>query len=431
MDHPVVQESPERLLLRLIVTRLLYNITIRLYGMFLHLAAFAGHPKAKQWVSGRRKWDAELAKCIQGGPWVWFHCASLGEFEQGRPLLEAYRRQHPEKKILLTFFSPSGYEIRKDYREADCVSYLPLDTPRNAARFLEIVRPECVFFIKYEYWFNFLKACNGAGAPVYLVSSIFRQRQWFFGPLAGSFLKELASVKHYFVQDEESADLLRSKGIGQVTVSGDTRFDRVKTIADSGEKMEWLETWKGAGQLLVAGSTWPEDEKLLAEYVSGAGRGIRLLLVPHETGENHLREIEVLLEKHGWSDTAKRLSSITGLPDADVQIIIVDRIGLLSKCYRYATVAYIGGGFGAGIHNTLEAAVFGVPVVFGPNYLKFKEARDLVQLNAAVSINDFESLAGTLDTWFNSSETRLSSGRIGGEYVSKQAGATARILSEL
>jgi 3-deoxy-D-manno-octulosonic-acid transferase len=413
------------------LTRLLYNIVIRLYGMFLHLAAMAGHPKAKQWVTGRRNWEEKLAESIQGGPWVWFHCASLGEFEQGRPLLEAFRRLHPEKKILLTFFSPSGYEIRKDYREADYVAYLPLDTRGNAARFVEIVRPECVFFIKYEYWFNFLNACNRTGIPVYLVSSLFRKGQWFFGPLAGSFLKELASVKHYFVQDKESADLLRSKGIGRVTVSGDTRFDRVKAIAEAGEKLEWLESWKGAGQLLVAGSTWPEDERLLAEYVSGTGSGTRLLLVPHETGENHLKEIDDVLKKHGLTAAAKRLSSITGMPDAGVRIIVVDRIGLLSRCYRYATAAYIGGGFGAGIHNTLEAAVFGIPVVFGPNYLKFKEARDLVQLKAAVSITDYRSLAETLDTWLTRPDTSLSAGRIGGEYVSKQAGATARILSEL
>jgi 3-deoxy-D-manno-octulosonic-acid transferase len=414
------------------VASILYSAAIRFYGSLLRLAAASGNTKAKAWVIGRRDWKNRLDKALAGRKgWIWFHCASLGEFEQGRPVLEEYRRRHPEKHVLLTFFSPSGYEVRKDYKGADVVCYLPLDTTGNVSAFVGAVNPEKVFFIKYEYWFNLLRELNKRDIPVYLVSSIFRKGQWFFHPLAGSFLRQLRKVRHFFVQDPGSEKLLRSAGISQVTVSGDTRFDRVMTVSSTGAPIDWPTNWKKNRTLLVAGSTWPKDEALLLDLIKSSDEELLLLLVPHETDPRHLAGIDREIARLGMTDVTQRLSDIKTEPKAFTRIIVVDRIGLLSRLYKHATVAYIGGGFGVGIHNTLEAAVYGVPLLFGPNYLKFSEAIGLVACGGAVSVQNKKELSEGLGRWLKNIDARNLAGKAAGEFVESRTGATNRILDAI
>lgn len=414
------------------MTNILYGLAIRSYGWLLCVAAAAGNPKAKAWVNGRHDWKNRLEKALAGRKgWVWFHCASLGEFEQGRPVLEEYRRRHPEKHVLLTFFSPSGYEVRKDYTGADVVCYLPLDTAGNVAAFVGAVNPEKVFFIKYEYWFNLLRELNKRDIPVYLVSSIFRKGQWFFHPLAGSFLRQLRRVRHFFVQDADSEKLLHAAGIRQVTVSGDTRFDRVMTVASTGEPIDWPANWKKSRPLLVAGSTWPKDEALLLDLIKSGKEDFLLLLVPHETDADHLAGIDREIARQGLTGVAQRLSELKTEPFAETRIVVVDRIGLLSRLYKHATIAYIGGGFGVGIHNTLEAAVYGVPLLFGPNYMKFSEAVGLIACGGAVSVQNRKELSDGLARWLKDVDAKNLAGKASGEFVKTRTGATHRILEAI
>lgn len=410
--------------------RFLYNISIRVYGAVLKLAAFGGNKKAVAWSSGRHAWQSGLQHKIseRKGPWVWFHCASLGEFEQGRPLIEAYREKHPHKNILLTFFSPSGFEIRKNYNGVDAVMYLPLDTPKNARSFIRIVRPESVFFIKYEFWFNLLTELNRNKIPVYLVSSIFRKSHWFFKPFAYGFLNELKKVRHFFVQNEDSASILRSKGITGVTVSGDTRFDRVITVAGSANALEWTARWKGNRKLIVAGSTWPEDEKVLLTTFNALPDDFCLLLVPHEIGTSHLEDLRKSIRSFS---TFEFFSESNGNIKPESRIVVVDKIGLLNKLYKYADFSYIGGGFGKGIHNVLEAAVYGMPVFFGPEHRKFKEALDLISIESATAIRSSKELTDAILALYNNDQTAHLRGERAGKYVLEQSGATIRIMNAI
>ena len=378
--------------------RAVYTIGIFFYALGVRVAALLGHRRAKPLAAGWRSWREALAKLEPGRPTVWFHAASLGEFEQARPVLEEYRRRRPGHQVLLTFFSPSGYEVRKDYAQADAVCYLPPDLPRNARRLVQAVKPEAAYFVKYEFWFNHLDALRRAGVKTYIFSAIFRPRQYFFSWYGAWFRRQLGRCfTHLYVQNEESLALLKGHGIGHCTLAGDTRYDRVAQIVGSAPRNGVVEAFLGdTARSVVAGSTWPPDEELLARWRSSALGDTKLIIAPHLIHEEHLRQIEALFPNSvRYSLCAGRDS----LPE-NADTLIIDNIGMLSQLYRYGRVAYIGGGFGVGIHNILEAVAYGRPVLFGPNYAKFQEARDLIGLGGAWSIgrdDDGATLTRLLD----------------------------------
>lgn len=373
--------------------RKLYTLGIYLYTLGIRLAALFGHRNARLMVQGWPLTTGHRPLATDHCPlttdhWVWFHAASLGEFEQARPVLEAYRQRHPDTKVLLTFFSPSGYEVRKNYPLADRVAYLPMDTPRNARRLLDAYRPVAAFFVKYEFWYNYLRELRRRQIPTYLFSAIFRPEQYFFRPYGRWFLKQIRlCYRHIFVQNEESLQLLARHGI-DATLAGDTRFDRVHQIAQAAEPDAVVEHFLQGhdGPVLVAGSTWPPDEQLLARLrESKEWFPDRIIIAPHEIHEEHLRSIEALFPDSIRYSQLKQSSNQTV---KQPQTLIIDNIGLLSKLYRYATVAYIGGGFGVGIHNILEAVAYGKPVVFGPNHHKFQEAHDIIELGGGMIVDE-------------------------------------------
>ena len=340
----------------------LYNIGIQAYHLAIQLAA-PFNEKAALLCKGRKEVWKKAAGIQRGeGRLVWFHAASLGEFEQGRPVIEALKAAEPATQILLTFFSPSGYEIRKNYTGADYILYLPGDTRRNAVRLIEKFRPDAAVFIKYEFWFHYLNELNKRNIPVYLISAIFRPNQPFFKSWGKLHRRMLGCFKELFVQDGQSVELLKSIGIKNVRLTGDTRFDRVKQIAENAKQIVKVEQFCDGRPAIVCGSTWPPDEEILLEYINCHPDGYKWIIVPHEIGENHIKAILDKCRKK----VARYTSENTDL--ADKEVLIIDCIGLLSSIYRYGKIAYIGGGFGVGIHNTLEAAVYGIPVIFGPKY---------------------------------------------------------------
>ena len=354
--------------------------------------------------------------------YVWFHAASLGEFEQGRPVIEQLKREKPETKILLTFFSPSGYEIRKNYAGADIVSYLPLDVPGNAWYFVNLVKPSKAIFIKYEFWPNYLLALQAENIPVVSISAIFRPEQVFFKDYGKWYKKLLLTFQHIFVQDKFSKELLQAHGINNVTVAGDTRFDRVYDLYQQAKQLPLVEEFvKGAEKVIVAGSTWPKDEELLVQYLR-LHPDVKLIMAPHEVHNSHIAEISKLLD-----GKFVRYSDATAENVKSTNCLVVDIIGILSSIYRYANVTYIGGGFGVGIHNTLEAAVYGLPVVFGTNYQKFREARELIAIGGAFSISNYVTLEAQFDLLLKDNNA----GKIAGEYVKSNTGATEMILKVL
>ena len=367
----------------------LYTIGIWFYCFGVHVAAACGHRNARLMLRGWHHWREELAK-LDGRPVVWFHAASLGEFEQARPVLESYRERHPDHQVLLTFFSPSGYEVRKNYAKAEAVCYLPPDLPLTVHRFIRQTNNlQAAFFVKYDFWFNYLGALRKSHVPTYIFSAIFRPEQYFFKPWGRWFVRQLRDCfTHLFVQNEESLQLLRSHGIDHCSLAGDTRYDRVNQIVQTAERDAVVEKFLDGydGKVLVAGSTWPPDEQLLARLrESKQWFPERIIIAPHEIHEEHLRSIEALFPD---SVRYSSLSSSTSSSSATSHVLIIDNIGLLSKLYRYATVAYIGGGFGVGIHNILEAVAYGKPVVFGPNYHKFQEAHDLIDLGGCMIVDE-------------------------------------------
>jgi 3-deoxy-D-manno-octulosonic-acid transferase len=339
---------------------------------------------------------------------IWLHVASLGEFEQGRPLIEALRESHPEYRILVTFFSPSGYEVRKNYAQAEAICYLPMDTPRNVRRFLDAVHPNKVFFVKYEFWYNYMNALRQRGIDTYIFSAIFRPEQYFFKWYGGWFLRQIGlCFKHLFVQNEESLQLLQSHGIAHCSLAGDTRYDRVNQIALTAEPDAVVERFLQGhdGPVLVAGSTWPPDEQLLARlHESKEWFPERIIIAPHEIHEEHLRSIEALFpDSIRYSECINALTQSHNNTFTHSKVLIIDNIGLLSKLYRYATVAYIGGGFGVGIHNILEAVAYGKPVVFGPNHHKFQEAHDIIELGGGMTVDEKPDVS-LLRKWFTDVE---------------------------
>ena len=365
--------------------------------------------------------------------YVWFHAASLGEFEQGRPLMEQLRREHPEYKILLTFFSPSGYEVRKNYEGADIICYLPLDTITNARRFLRTIRPVMAFFIKYEFWYNYLHILKHRGVPVYSVSSIFRPDQVFFKWYGRQYGRVLNCFTHFFVQNEQSCELLKSIGITNVTITGDTRFDRVLQIRDAAKRLPVLEMFIDKHpHVFVAGSSWPPDEEIFIRYFKEHPEW-KLVIAPHVIGDDHLRQIEKAVAgrrcvRYTTAANDRTFSDATGELVSDADVLIINCFGLLSSIYRYATVAYVGGGFGVGIHNTVEAAVWGVPVIFGPNNQKFQEAQELKACGGGIEINSYDDFSQAMDRFAADATALEQAGAAAGNYVKHHSGATDKIL---
>ena len=360
--------------------RIIYDIGIRIYWLSAWIIS-AWNRKAKLWIKGRRGWKEQLTGAFSPGDRViWFHCASLGEFEQGRPILEETRNRFPDHRILLTFFSPSGYEKRKHYEKADHVMYLPLDTARNARRMVGCLSIEMVIFIKYEFWFHFLRQLNKQKVPVYLASGMFRSGQLFFKWYGGWYRKFLDRFTRIFVQLEGSKILLGRFGINHVTVAGDTRFDRVKELAETNYPHEGLENFSKNAKVIIAGSTWERDEQILEHLYRKLPSDLRWIIAPHELSASHISKLQ-----HRFSDSVL-FSQMTRNLDAQTRVVIVDTMGHLSFLYRYGTLAYIGGGFGKGIHNTLEAATYGLPVFFGPAHQKFSEALGLIEISAAFPV---------------------------------------------
>ena len=396
---------------------LLYNIGIYFYKLGIFMASFFNE-KAAKLRKGQQEALALLEKKIEpNARYVWFHAASLGEFEQGRPVIEQLKKEQPRTKILLTFFSPSGYEVRKNYAGADIVSYLPLDTPCAARQFVKLVKPEKAVFIKYEFWPNYLLELQASDVPVFSISAIFRPEQIFFKWYGTWYRNLLSTFNHVFVQDKASLDLLAKYDILNASVSGDTRFDRVYDLYTQAKELPLIEKFCEGKTVLVAGSSWPKDEELLVRYLK-LHPDLKLILVPHEIHPAHITEISKLLDGNfvRYSD-----ANSDNLKTANC--LVVDVIGILSSIYRYANVAYIGGGFGVGIHNTLEAAVYNIPVVFGPNFMKFREARDLIAIGGAFSVSNYVVLEAQLDSLFKDTKA----GKIAGKYVKENTGATSQI----
>ena len=404
----------------------LYSLAGIVASTLLHLAA-PFHKKARLIIEGRRETAARLEQLSSDRPVVWFHASSLGEFEQGRPLMEAWRKAHPEYQILLSFFSPSGYEVRHDYAGADVVVYLPSDRSSSVRRFLDLAHPSLAIFIKYDFWPTMLSELSVRSIPTYLVSAIFRPDQLFFRSYGGWYLRLLHLFRRLYVQDEASRQLLIEHGVRAVQVTGDTRFDRVEDIARAAKDIPAVAELARGHRLLVAGSTWPEDEAILLPYFNEAPEDFALVLAPHEIHEEHLRSIE-----SGLKRPSIRLSEyVEGKPLPEgTSCIIIDCFGLLSSVYRYGKWAYVGGGFGKSVHNTLEAAVYGVPVFFGPEIHKHREVRELVHRASGFVLHDEDELAQLLRRFSSEEECKALEERTRA-YFAEECGATATILSDL
>ncbi len=412
--------------------RLLYNLAVYIYTSGISLSAFLGNKKAQLWVQGRKNWKVDLNRKLEGAPFkrIWFHCASLGEFEQGRPLIEKIKQKDPSAFIILTFFSPSGYEIRKNYNQADYVCYLPVDTHSNAKYFIETVSPTYAVFIKYEFWFHYFNEADIRGIPLYIASSIFRPSQIFFKWYGTFFMSILKRVNFFFLQDENSGGLLSEHGITNYMLTGDTRFDRVYEIIQEGKGIEILHSYFHDKAVLLAGSTWPEDEEILLQSLGELDKNnINLIIAPHEINEKRIQTLLTLLSKYYSPGEITRFSQ--AIKNREAKVIVMDNIGLLSTAYQYATFAWIGGGFGKGIHNILEAAAFGKPTIFGPQYEKFKEAVELVRLGGSFSMKDVAEAKYTINTLLTDKKKLKTSSEICSAYVKKHIGATDKIISHI
>ena len=403
-----------------------YDFAIHLYSLGVKIASLR-HEKARKIIDGQAVTMQRLKKELSPeGGYIWIHAASLGEFEQGRPLIEMIRRNHPDAKILLTFFSPSGYEVRHNFPLVDAVVYLPFDTKKNVRQFLDTVKPRMAIFVKYEFWGNYLNELKLRGIPTYIISAIFRKSQPFFKPWGGEFRKMLTYFTHIYVQDEGSRELLAGIGIKNVTVAGDTRFDRVTDIMESCVEIpQAAALTRDASLTIVAGSTWPPDESNLLPCFN-AHPGMKLIIAPHEVNEERIAAIESQLNRPSC-----RLSTATPEEAAKCDCIIVDCYGKLSSAYRYGNIAYIGGGFGVGIHNLNEAAVYDIPVIFGPHYHKFKEARDLIKCKGGFSFSNKEEFDAIIEPIVNDKKLREQYGKNAGNYIKENLGATRIIYADI
>ena len=409
----------------------MYNVIIYIYQLGVVIASLFSEKVRKMWHGEREAIRILKEQVDPNARYVWFHAASLGEFEQGRPLMEQLRQEHPEYKILLTFFSPSGYEVRKNYEGADIICYLPLDTITNARRFLRTIRPVMAFFIKYEFWYNYLHILRHRGVPVYSVSSIFRSGQIFFRWYGRQYAHVLKCFTRFYVQNEVSRELLATIGITDVTVVGDTRFDRVLQIKAAARQLPVIEQFKGSSQCFIAGSSWQPDEEIFIPFFS-AHKDWKLIIAPHVIGEDHLQQIEKLLAGRKvvrYTQLANNQELMANSQDADV--LIIDCFGLLSSIYHYADVAYVGGGFGVGIHNTLEAAVWDVPVIFGPNNERFQEAQGMKACGGGQEIHTADDFQAIMQRFISEPATMTEAGRRSGRFVEQMTGATQKILSDV
>lgn len=398
----------------------LYNIGILLYSLIVRLVA-PFNSKAMRFIEGRKSvWTEINLKINPNEKHVWFHFASLGEFEQGRPVLEKIKSLHPAKKIVITFFSPSGYEIRKNYALAEGVFYLPLDTHQNAARFIKAINPELAVFTKYEFWHHYFEALHNKNVPLFLISGIFRPNQVFFKFYGGFNRNILRKISWFFVQNEESIRLLRSLNLENASIAGDTRFDRVAESAAHPADLPLIRTFCGSSPVFIAGSTWPADE-LLIKKLAAENPEWKFIIVPHEIGDDHLSQLDKLFP------SGILFTTLLEKPITSSNVLIIDNIGMLSAIYQYGHIAYIGGGFGQGIHNTLEAAAYGIPVIFGPKYGKFQEAHDLIRIVAAKSIKNDEELIATFHAFIENEEA----GKAAKTYVTAQKGATETIYQRI
>lgn len=408
------------------VMKIVYNLGILLYKLMILLAS-PFNEKARLFREGRKGVFEYLKQEMDPkSNYIWFHAASLGEFEQGRPLMERIRKDNLDYKIILTFFSPSGYEVRKNYDGADIVCYLPMDTSWEARKFIKIVRPSIAVFVKYEFWLNYLTELKEHKIPTYIVSAIFRESQAFFKWYGGWYCGFLRNFKHLFVQDKKSVELLASVGIHDVTIAGDTRFDRVAEIVRQAKELPVVEAFKGNSRVLIAGSSWPKDEDLFIEYFNN-NENLKLIIAPHVVSESHIEEIIGKLKR-----PCVRFTKTNEEEAAKADCMIIDCIGLLSAIYRYGEVAYIGGGFGVGIHNILEAAVYGMPVIFGPNYQKFREAVEMEKVGAAFPIHCGNCLKKVLDELFAEDTSKLNEvSAKAQEFVSQNCGASDLIMQKI
>uniref|UniRef100_UPI004027D163 3-deoxy-D-manno-octulosonic acid transferase n=1 Tax=Prevotella sp. TaxID=59823 RepID=UPI004027D163 len=407
----------------------MYELFIILYNIGVWVASFFSKKVRAMWKGEHQTFRVLREKIDPNAMYIWFHAASLGEFEQGRPIMEAIRREHPGYKILLTFFSPSGYEVRKNYDGADVVVYLPIDTKRNARRFLRLTNPVMAFFIKYEFWSNYLHMLKERHVPTFSVSSIFRPNQIFFRAYGKGYGKVLDCFTHFFVQNEESRDLLKSIGIDCVSVTGDTRFDRVLQIRDAGKSLPIVENFVGGTaeewpHVFIAGSSWPPDEDIFIRYFN-EHRDWKLIIAPHVIGDDHMKQILGKLERKTVRYTEAMTENVVG-----AECLIIDCFGLLSSIYRYADVTYVGGGFGVGIHNVLEAAVWGKPVIFGPNNKNFQEAQGLLKAGGGFEITSYDDFVGVMRKLADNKALEQSRERAGG-FVESLAGATRQIMKEV
>ncbi len=411
---------------------MIYNLIIYVYLLGVAIYSRFNEKVRKMWRGEREAVRILKEKVDPEAKYVWFHAASLGEFEQGRPLMEQLRKDHPEYKILLTFFSPSGYEVRKNYEGADIITYLPLDTITNARRFLRAIHPVMAFFIKYEFWYNYLHILKYRHVPVYSVSSIFRPDQVFFKWYGRQYGRVLNCFTHFFVQNEISKELLAKIGINNVTIVGDTRFDRVLQIKEASKQLPIVETFKQDAKVFVAGSSWPPDEEIFIKFFN-EHKDWKLIIAPHVIGEDHLKQIEKLLEgrkvaRYTSLENLDNLERLDSLEKTDA--LIIDCFGLLSSIYHYGDVAYVGGGFGVGIHNLLEAAVWDVPVFFGPNNQRFQEAQGLKQ-SGGFEIKNYEDFERQMNRFITDKAYLKAQGQLAGQYVKGKAGATWQILSSV
>lgn len=405
----------------------MYNIVIYIYLIGVAIASCFNKKVKKMWAGERQAIKVLREKVDPNARYIWFHAASLGEFEQGRPLMEYLRKTHPEYKILLTFFSPSGYEVRKNYEGADIICYLPLDTIRNARRFLRAIKPVMAFFIKYEFWYNYLHILQHRGVPTYSVSSIFRPDQIFFQWYGKGYGRVLKCFTHFFVQNIESKNLLAKLDIHDVEVVGDTRFDRVLQIKEASKQLPLVEKFtENTSKVFIAGSSWLPDEEVFLKYFN-LHKDWKLIVAPHVIGEDHLAQIFELLKGR----RVVRYTEATEENVKEAEVLIIDCFGLLSSIYHYGTISYVGGGFGVGIHNVLEAAVWDIPVIFGPNNKRFQEAQGLIMTGGGFEINDYQSFRDLMMRFETDEKFLQTSKKHAGEFVKGRAGATEKIMGSL
>ena len=405
--------------------KIFYSTSVFFYSLLIKIAANF-NKKADLRYQGVKK-TFEILKNANFKKLIWIHCASLGEFEQGRPIIERIKKEKPDYQIALSFFSPSGYEIQKNYEFADIVFYLPGDSKSNAKKIIQLLQPELVFFIKYEFWYWYLSELKKANIPTYLVSGIFRKNQIFF-KFYGSFYRNiLKNFKHIFVQNETSKSLLKTAEIENVSVTGDTRFDRVSEFSKNRKENDIVESFTKDKLVFIAGSTWKQDEELIFKYFNNCkDKSLKLIIAPHEVKSENIERIINLSTKK-----ILRFSEANEENISDADILLIDNIGLLSSLYAYADIAYIGGGFGSGIHNTLEAAVFGMPIIFGPNYQKFDEAKELIKRKSAFSVSNYNDFAQIVEKLTANSEYRKTVGNNSEVYVKENVGATEKVLKEI